>query len=80
VQDPSGPGVPGQSSPHGSAAFPQDLACPEEQVRVLRDLATKADPQTRGVLATLAARAQALIATAVVVGSELVGEVDLLPL
>jgi MerR family copper efflux transcriptional regulator len=78
-QGPSGPGAPGESSTPGTAVFPQDLVCLEEQVRVLRDLATKADPQTRGLLAALTARAQALIATAVILGSELVSEIDLLP-
>lgn len=87
-QDPSDPGRPGVGGRGGPAAIPEDLGALndlealedlEAQVRVLRSLATKADPRTRGVLATLTTRAQALIATAVLLGSELVGEIDLLP-
>jgi len=46
------------------------LSALDVQVRALRDVADNADPQTRGVLATLAARAQALIATALVLSAD----------
>jgi DNA-binding transcriptional MerR regulator len=49
------------------------------QVRALRDVAESADPATRGVLATLAARAQALIATALLLGADVLPGSDLLP-
>jgi DNA-binding transcriptional MerR regulator len=55
------------------------LASLEQEIRQLQDLAATADGRARGVLATLTARAQALIATALVVGTELASDVDLLP-
>ena len=55
------------------------LTALDVQVRALRDLAQAADPQTRGVLAALAARAQALIATALVLGADLVPGFEGLP-
>ncbi|HET9654776.1 MAG TPA: MerR family transcriptional regulator [Kineosporiaceae bacterium] len=52
----------------------------EEQVRALREVTSRADPRALGVLATLTVRAQALIATAVLLGSELIGEIELPPM
>jgi DNA-binding transcriptional MerR regulator len=51
----------------------------DEQVRALRDVAEVADPQTRRILATLTARAQALVATALLLGTEFLSGSDLLP-
>jgi MerR family copper efflux transcriptional regulator len=55
------------------------LASVVEQVRALRDVAGVADPQTRGVLTTLAARAQALIATALLMSGGVLPGIDSLP-
>lgn len=59
---------------------PLSLAELEEQIRALREVAARADPRALGVLATLTARAQALITTAVVLAGELVGDIELPPL
>jgi MerR family transcriptional regulator, copper efflux regulator len=53
----------------------RQLSSLEEQVRALHEVADAADPRTRGLLATLTARAQAMITTAVMLGSELAGEI-----
>jgi DNA-binding transcriptional MerR regulator len=55
------------------------LAALDVQLKALRDVAENADPQTRGVLATLAARAQALIATALLLGADVLPGSDVLP-
>jgi MerR family transcriptional regulator, copper efflux regulator len=55
------------------------LAALDVQVRALRDTAQAADPQTRGVLATLAARAQALIATALLLSADVLPGGEALP-
>jgi DNA-binding transcriptional MerR regulator len=55
------------------------LTALDVQVRALRDVAQAADPQTRGVLAALAARAQALIATALLLGADVLPGSDVLP-
>jgi MerR family copper efflux transcriptional regulator len=72
-------GADGRGGAAGSAEPLVSLEQLEEQVRVLRELAAKADPRTRGVLATLTVRAQALITTAVILGGELIGEIEFLP-
>jgi DNA-binding transcriptional MerR regulator len=73
------PGVAGELDAAG-AAHPLSLEELEEQVRALREVTARADPRVLGVLATLTARAQALLATAVVLGSELLAEIELSPL
>ena len=55
------------------------LSALDVQVQALRDVAQGVDPQTRGVLATLAARAQALIATALLLGADVLPGGDVLP-
>ena len=52
------------SCPADPVALKGDLTSLDAQVRALRDLPELADHGTRGVLATLVARAQVLIATA----------------
>ena len=90
---PDGPGGPGgPDGGHTDCADRYQGPCPAEpvalasylsaldvQVRALRDVAQVADPQTRGVLATLAARAQALIATALLLGADVLPGGDVLP-
>jgi MerR family copper efflux transcriptional regulator len=58
------------------------LTALDAQVRTLRDVAESADPQTQGVVAVLAARATALIATALVLSADVLpgGDVMLPPL
>jgi MerR family copper efflux transcriptional regulator len=51
----------------------------DAQVRALRDLPKVGDHQTRGVLTNLVARAQVLIATAVVLSEEVLPGVHLIP-
>jgi DNA-binding transcriptional MerR regulator len=51
----------------------------DEQVRALRDLPEVADQRTSGVLASLVARAQVLIATALILSDELLPGADFLP-
>ena len=51
----------------------------DAQVRALRDLPEVADQQTRGVLTSLVARAQVLIATAVVLSEEILPGARLIP-
>jgi DNA-binding transcriptional MerR regulator len=55
------------------------LSALDDQLRALRDVAHAADPQTRGVLATLAARAQALIATALLLSADVLSGSEPLP-
>jgi MerR family copper efflux transcriptional regulator len=55
------------------------LTALDVQVQALRDVAESADPQTRGVMATLAARAQALVATALLLGADVLPGADTLP-
>jgi DNA-binding transcriptional MerR regulator len=55
------------------------LSALDVQVKALRDVAQAADPQTRGVLATLAARAQALIATALLLSADVLPGSEVLP-
>lgn len=77
--EPSEPGPAGELAA-ASASHPLSLEELEEQVRALRDVTARADPRALGVLATLTARAQSLLATAVVAGSELLAEIELPPL
>ena len=51
----------------------------DTQVQALRDATGAVDDQTRGVLATLVARAQVLIATALVLSEEILPSTQLLP-
>jgi len=65
--------------PADPEALASYLSALDVQVRALRDVAQAADPQTRGVLATLTARAQALIATALLLGADALPGGELLP-
>jgi DNA-binding transcriptional MerR regulator len=65
--------------PADPVALKKYLTSLDEQVRALRDLPEVADHQTRGVLATLVARAQVLIATALILSDELIPGAELLP-
>jgi len=51
----------------------------DKQVQALRDLPEVADHETRGVLASLVAKAQVLIATALVLSEEILPAVEFLP-
>jgi len=55
------------------------LSALDVQVQALRDVSASADPQIRGVLATLAARAQALIATALVLSADVLPGAETIP-
>jgi DNA-binding transcriptional MerR regulator len=55
------------------------LASVDAQLQALRDAAEMVDPQTRGAMAGLVARAQVLIATAGLLAEELVAGSQLLP-
>jgi len=55
------------------------LSALDVQVRALRGVAQDADPETRGVLATLAARAQALITTALLLSADVLPGSEALP-
>jgi len=55
------------------------LSALDVQLQALRDVAQTVDPQTRGVLAALTARAQALIATALLLGADVLPGGDVLP-
>ena len=55
------------------------LAALDERVRALQDVAATADPRTRGALAALAARANALIATALLLGTDVLPGAEALP-
>jgi MerR family copper efflux transcriptional regulator len=61
------------------AALTGRLAVLVEQARALQEAADRTDPMTRGVLATLAARAQALIAAGLLVTGDLVPGAEFLP-
>jgi DNA-binding transcriptional MerR regulator len=65
--------------PAEPAALAAYLGALDEQVQALRAVAETADPETRGVVATLAARAQALIATALLLSADLLPGADVLP-
>ena len=69
----------GQSPPADSLTLSGHLASLGAQVQALRELPEVADHGTRGVLATLVSRAQVLIATALIMGEELLPGTDLLP-
>ena len=79
--DPAGCGQhPDQDCPADPAAVPVHLAALEEQVQALRAVALAADAPTRGLLATVTARAAALITTAALLGADLATGADsLLP-
>jgi DNA-binding transcriptional MerR regulator len=61
------------------ASLSDRLAALAEQARALQGLADGTDPTTRGVLATLAARAQALIAAGLLLTGDLIPGVEFLP-
>jgi DNA-binding transcriptional MerR regulator len=65
--------------PADPVALADYLSALDVQVGVLRGVAETADPETRGVLATLAARAQALIATALLLSADLLPGSEVLP-
>ena len=65
--------------PADPSALAGYLAALDVQVRALQDVAATADPQTRGVLAALAARANVLIATAMLLSADLLPGTDALP-
>jgi len=67
------------SCPADPVALKGYLTSLDAQVRALRDLPEVADHGTRGVLATLVARAQVLIATALIVSEEILPGTHLLP-
>jgi MerR family copper efflux transcriptional regulator len=77
---------------HTGCAKAADAPCPADpsalgeyltslgaQVRALQDAAEGVDPRTGGVLAILAMRAQALIATAVILAADVLPHADHLP-
>ena len=71
---------PDQDCPADPDAVPGHLAVLEEQVQALRAVASTADASTRGLLATVTARAASLIATAALLGADLTTGADsLLP-
>jgi DNA-binding transcriptional MerR regulator len=65
--------------PADPVALKAYLSSLDAQVKALRDLPEVADQQTRGVLTSLVARAQVLIATAVVMSEEILPGAHLLP-
>ncbi len=65
--------------PADPAALGGYLAALDAQVRALQQVAESADPRTRGVLATLTMRAQALVATAVLLAGDILPHTDFLP-
>jgi len=67
---------PCQVDPVALNAYLVDL---DAQVRALRDLPEIVDQQTRGVLTNLVARAQVLIATAVILSEEILPGAHLIP-
>jgi MerR family transcriptional regulator, copper efflux regulator len=82
----------GEDGDHGDCADRYQGPCPADpvalagylsaldvQVQALRDVAQAADPQTRGVLATLAARAQSLIATALLLSADVLPGGEAMP-
>ena len=71
--------APGAPCPADPSALGEYLTSLNAQVRALQDVAQVADPRTRGVLATLAMRAQALIATAVLLAADVFPHIDQFP-
>jgi MerR family transcriptional regulator, copper efflux regulator len=67
------------SCPADPVALKGYLTSLDAQVRALRDLPELADHGTRGVLTTLVARAQVLMATALIVSEEILPGAHLLP-
>ena len=67
------------SGPAGPATLERYLSSLDAQVQALRDLPEVADRGTRGVLAGLVARAQVLIATALILSDELLPGGEFLP-
>jgi MerR family copper efflux transcriptional regulator len=67
------------SCPADPVALKGYLTSLDAQVRALHDLPDVADHGTRGVLATLVARATVLIATALIVSEEILPATHLLP-
>jgi DNA-binding transcriptional MerR regulator len=65
--------------PADPVALAAHLTSLDAQVKALRDLTEVVDHQTRGVLTTLVARAQVLIATALVLSEEVLPVTQLLP-
>lgn len=72
-------GAEATTPPATPAALPQHLATLDTHVQALREIARNGNPRTNGVLATLVARAQALIATAVLLSEEILPGIDALP-
>jgi DNA-binding transcriptional MerR regulator len=71
---------PDQDCPADPDAVPGHLAVLEEQLQALRAVASTADAPTRGLLATVTARAASLITTAALLGADLATGADsLLP-
>jgi len=67
------------SGPASPATLEGYLSTLDAQVQALRDLPDVADHGTRGVMAGLVARAQVLIATALILSDELLPGADFLP-
>ena len=65
--------------PADPVALTDHLTALEVKVRELTAVAEAADPQTRSVLATLAARAQALMAAALLLSTDLLPAAEQLP-
>lgn len=65
--------------PADPVALREYLVSLDAQVRALHEVADVADPQIRGVLATLTARAQALITTALILAGEILPVTEILP-
>jgi DNA-binding transcriptional MerR regulator len=70
---------PTSGCPGGPQALTERLATLVEQARELQEAADAADVTTRGVLATLAARAQALIAAGLLLTGDLIPGTEFLP-
>jgi DNA-binding transcriptional MerR regulator len=73
ADDSEGPG------PADPAALKEYLSTLDAQLQALRDLPEVANHGTRGALASLVARAQVLIATALILGDELLPAAEFLP-
>lgn len=69
----------GRPCPAGPLALEGYLTSLDAQMQALRDVTEVVDDQTRGVLTTLVARAQVLIATALVLSEEILPRTQLLP-
>lgn len=73
-------GVPAGPCAADPVALAMYLASLDAQVRALRTVTMVADPGTRRILATLTVRAQALIATALVLAGDILGQgTDIIP-